>query len=131
LYQAVKTTSDDDDDDEDRRKRRRSGGEEEDEVFDYQWESMGVYDDEDLIENTLMLLTGVNEPHFLWVGRDFDELDQGSEPDVVLAWTARKVARGEVNLAVYQEAMQKPDVMVVVKSGEESDEFWTVFSEGQ
>lgn len=140
LFQAVKIDPDDDD----RRKRPRSDerrmgvrggggdGDEDDEEFDYQWESMGVYDDEDLIESSLMLLTGTKEqPHFLWVGKDFEELDADSETDQVLQWTARKVARGEVSLAVYEEAMQKPDVMIVVKSGEESDEFWNVFSEGQ
>jgi hypothetical protein len=38
----------------------------------FEWMPLGVYDDEDLTENALLLLVCPKPPHFLWVGGEFN-----------------------------------------------------------
>jgi hypothetical protein len=41
------------------------------EPTEFEWMPLGVYDDEDLTENALLLLVCPKPPHFLWVGGEF------------------------------------------------------------
>ena len=114
-----------------------------------EWTSMGVYDDDDLVEGGCFLLVCPEAPDYLWVGPDFmaevSELeavregfasDEGEEKrldgvalEYAKAWAAT-VFRGHVST----DGVTGPELaeggLVVVTLGSEPESFWNVFSEG-
>lgn len=102
----------------------------------YGWQSLGVYDDDDLVEGDVLLLSmpAGRGPHFLWVGHDFDvhriidvvegELEEFDEDNTALRQWSCQVIKGDLHCALRAE-----DVSIEV-SGQESEAFWTAFSEG-
>ena len=129
LFQAVQLRDEDDD------------GEREAEclISVYGWQGMGVYDDDDLIDTgVLLLLCPPPGPHFLWIGMDFDvssvveleleDVDAEEEQLPLRQWATRVIA-GEAEVLL--RGGLKPEELVVEISGQESEEFWASFSEGQ
>jgi hypothetical protein len=104
----------------------------------YGWQSLGVYDDDDLMETSVLLLyVPGGKHHFLWVGQDFDvgevvdlELEdfENDEEHLPLRCWACRVLRGE--LAASAQASLQASLISVQLSGQESEEWWTAFNEG-
>jgi hypothetical protein len=102
------------------------------------WQSLGVYDDDDLLDTSVLLLfVPGGKRHFLWVGQDFDvsevvdmeleDLENDEEHMPLRSWACR-VLRGE--LAVAAKASLEAALVSVQLAGQESEEWWTAFSEG-
>jgi hypothetical protein len=97
---------------------------------------MGVYDDEDLCDTSIMILCCNTSPHYLWVGRDMDvveaEIDSKDDIDNVddikfINWASNNVDSGEL---VLNTGNIDTNSTSVIRSGDETDTFWNVFNEG-
>ena len=94
----------------------------------YEWQAMGVYDDEDLVEEDIFLLyvpSGAKR-HFVWVGMDFEDLKVLDLPTEAFKDWACRVNSGECEGWV---DIFPVDIKVQL-SGAESDEFWDTYSLG-
>jgi len=104
----------------------------------YEWRSLGVYDDEDLLDDGIFLLfcprgyTG-SKHHYLWLGGDIQD-------QAILAYNNEKCkewACDEVIVGKSEEEddfnelahMFATDIQIEI-AGEESEEFWNAFSDG-
>ena len=111
------------------------------------WAAMGVYDDEDLVQDGCFLLVCPHAPDFIWVGPEYSDegcadlftrvhegfqLHDGLEGDTLagmLEWAA-KVEQGQVPTdGITGMALQTNEVLVLTQ-GSEPEGFWDVFSEG-
>lgn len=96
---------------------------------------MGVYDDEDLCDTSIMILCCDKPPHYLWVGRDMDvveaEIDSNADIENVddikfINWASNNVFIGEL---VLNDSINVTNTLVI-RSGDETDTFWNAFNEG-
>mmetsp|Transcript_3157 Transcript_3157/g.4475 ORF Transcript_3157/g.4475 Transcript_3157/m.4475 type:complete len:1125 (-) Transcript_3157:154-3528(-) len=95
----------------------------------FEWQAMGVYDEEDLIETCMLLLLSPHNQHFLWIGSEFEvEMDEDSDK-AYLDW-ASKVAAGEVKFENLVGKHLLVNSIQIERGGSESDVFWTIFNEG-
>ncbi len=94
----------------------------------YEWQAMGVYDDEDLVEEDIFLLYVPHraKKHFVWVGTEFEDLKVLDLPTEAFKEWACNVNSGECEgwVDVF------PVDLKVQLSGAESDEFWDTYSRG-
>jgi len=88
-------------------------------VGTFKWESLGIFDDDDLVENCILLLHCVDNIHYAWIGADIE-----SPPDAV-QWLHQHVERGEL----HDDAFLTSTIMLNF-SGKESDDFWNKFNLG-
>ena len=90
------------------------------------WESLGVYDDEDLVDDGLLLLVCPAPPHYLWVGPDFPSPPKATDiaPAAVVAYATRTVQMGDVSGV---DLAGRPGTLLVEHGGEESETFWNAF----
>ena len=95
---------------------------------DYEWQALGVYDDDDLDDTTLLLLHCTKGPHYVWVGEDFDADHEKlcSDPEALLEWACQQVRPGENSLWVDIF----PCDVSLQRSGEEDGAFWDAFQDG-
>ena len=94
----------------------------------FEWQAMGVYDDEDLDEGLLLLLHCRRGQHMLWVGQDYADEHRKlcQDEDALLDWVCQQVAPGENTLWVDVF----PCDVSLQRSGEEDGPFWDAFQEG-
>jgi hypothetical protein len=86
------------------------------------WESLGVYDDEDLVDDGLLLLVCPAPPHYLWVGPDFPSPPPAATD--MVAYATRTVHLGDVTGV---DLAARPGTLLVEHGGEESEAFWNAF----
>jgi hypothetical protein len=101
--------------------------------YTLRWEAMGVYDDEDLSDDALMLLACPSLPHYLWIGSGFDssqcKIDENDE--YIKSWVSSNIYKGDLDNGSAQGAnVMTRGVLVIEQSGDESDEFWNMFNAG-
>jgi hypothetical protein len=92
-----------------------------------------VYDDEDLSEDSLMMLTCPSLPHYLWIGRSFDSTLFGSDDNdnIVKSWISSNIYKGDLDYNSAQGAnVMVAGAVVIERSGEESEDFWNMFNLG-
>ena len=106
--------------------RRDGGGSSACEGPPWVWESLGVYDDEDLVDDGLLLLVCPAPPHYLWVGPDFPSPPKATDiaPAAVVAYATRTVHMGEL---AGVDLTGRPGTLLVEHGGEESETFWNAF----
>jgi hypothetical protein len=94
----------------------------------YEWQAMGVYDDEDLDDALLLLLHCAKGPHMLWVGAEYDADHEEvcTEDETLLEWACQQVESGENG--EWRDIF--PCDIRLHRSGEEDDGFWEAFNEG-
>lgn len=92
----------------------------------YEWQAMGVYDDEDLVEEDLFLLFCPKGPHHVWVGTDFEDMSVLELPTEAFKEWAASVRSGDCDAWV---DIFPVDIKVQL-SGTESEEFWDQYSLG-
>jgi hypothetical protein len=92
----------------------------------YEWQAMGVYDDEDLVEDDLFMLFCPKGPHHVWIGTDFADMSVLELPTEAFKEWATQVGSGDCDGWV---DLFPVDVCVEL-SGAESDEFWDKYSLG-
>jgi len=99
-----------------------------DNANDYAWQALGVYDDDDLDDTTLLLLHCQKGPHMLWVGQDFDADHKKlcGDPEGLLDWACHQVQAGEN--ALWVDVF--PCDVCLQRSGEEDNDFWDAFQDG-
>jgi len=94
----------------------------------YEWISMGLYDDEDLDETTALLLICPETPHYLWIGSDFVLTHND-----IAQWACVDVEAGELSTMKdklgYLLPLNRLDI-IVEKADAESQSFWDAFNDG-
>jgi protein-tyrosine phosphatase len=98
------------------------------------WQSMGVYDDDDLLDDACFYLDcqGTSQS-FLWIGSCFvlpslgTTSDPGFSPAGAIKW-AESILKGEMSDSGWTSL--KSIKKEVVLEGEEPEEWWEAFSEG-
>ncbi len=96
----------------------------------FKWESLGVFDDDDLVENCILLLHCTDNIHYVWIGSEFNmagvntDSDSDSSPEVV-QWIQQHIELGELNDNSFLTS-----TLMINFSGKESDEFWNKFNLG-
>ena len=92
----------------------------------YEWQAMGVYDDEDLVEEDLFLLFCPKGPHHVWIGTDFEDMSVLELPTEAFKQWAATVDPGDC-----EGWVDIPPAGICVQlSGTESDQFWDTYSLG-
>lgn len=113
---------------------------------EYEWQALGVYDDDDLVDTSVLLLLCPGGRHFLWVGNRFDfHLENGlsgtiedmklhdGESTMLLKQWAASIHPGELkgqgadNVVCSSLLGSNTEVNL---SGNETDLFWDIFNEG-
>jgi len=101
--------------------------------YTLKWEAMGVYDDEDLSEDSLMMLACPSLPHYLWIGSSFDDTQFGSDENdnIVKSWISSNIYKGDLDYNSAQGAnVMVTGAVIIERSGEESEDFWNMFNLG-
>lgn len=99
--------------------------------YTLKWEAMGVYDDDDLSEDSIMLLACPMLPHYLWIGSGVEEFSLDSSDDFIKSWLSANVYKGDLDKESAQGAnVTEPGALEIEFSGNESDDFWNMFNEG-
>lgn len=107
----------------------------------YEWQAMGIYDDDDLINTALLLLICPTLPHFVWIGSAFQSEDklgpvldaaaETSQKDISM-WICSSVNPGSLmsNKSIAAQLPLSPPSLIIERSSDESEDFWTAFNEG-
>ena len=92
---------------------------------------MGVYDDDDMSEDSIMLLACPTTPHYLWIGSDVDQFSMESSDDFIKNWLSANIYKGDLDKESAQGAnVTEPGALEIEFSGNESDDFCNIFNEG-
>jgi len=96
----------------------------------FKWESLGVFDDDDLVENTILLLHCADNTHYVWIGSEFNITGTNTNVDIessaeVAQWVKEYIELGELN-----DSQFVTSTLLLNFSGKESDDFWNTFNLG-
>lgn len=96
----------------------------------FKWESLGIFDDDDLVENCILLLHCTDDIHYIWIGSEFNItcVNTAAGPDSspeVTQWIQQQIEPGELNDNSFSTS-----TLMINFSGKESDDFWNKFNLG-
>lgn len=106
---------------------------------EYIWLPMGVYDDDDLQPDSILLLVCPKAPHYLWVGKDFHvpsksaaenamEICDEQSWEGIVKWGS-SLNSSAINFNNKGELFA-PGYFSIQKQDEEADSWWTQYYEG-
>eukprot|EP01038_Epipyxis_sp_PR26KG_P007952 gene7952-10790_t len=107
--------------------------------YKFEWQAMGIYDDDDLTDSAVLLLITPSKEYFLWLGSEVDFsqfgiIDDGINDDIpssleLVQWM-NGIGNGDINQLLLPDCKFSLKTVVIEKSGIESDSFWDYFNEG-